>query len=278
MKMTKFVKYKNHNIVVHIEGSGEVLVFLHGWPVNSNLWKSQVDFFKDNYKVITFDWLGFGQSDKPVNHHYTFTNKKDILDEVLSSVLKKEEKVTIIAHDVGGPPAILWTSENQGRVNRLIVLNTIVYPFSTALDQLSHVLFKTPVIKNIIMSSFGLKILMNVIMTKGGGVAHRNRINEILAVHQDLTTEIKLKTILEPLEQGKKNEFLILAKKYKELKVEKHLIVAKKDSLCYAHVKKLSEENPAVPTHIIENCGHFIPIDKPDFLNEILNKIILLSK
>ncbi len=276
--MTQSIKYKKHNIVAHIEGSGEVLVFLHGWPVNSSLWKNQVDFFKDRYKVITFDWLGFGQSDKPVNHHYTFTNKKEILDEVLSSLLKKGEKVTIVAHDVGGPPAILWTSENQERVNRLIILNTIIYPFSTALDKFSHFAFNLPIINRIIMSSFGLKILMNVIMTKSRGVAHRNRINEILAVHDDLTTEIKLKTILEPLEQGKQNEFLILAEKYKELRVDKHLIVAKKDPLCYAHVKKLSEENPAVPTNIIKNCGHFIPMDKPNVLNEILNKIILLSK
>ena len=67
------------------------------------------------------------------------------------------------------------------------------------------------------MSPFGLKILMNVIMTQEGGVAYRRRINEIFAVHQDLTTEIKLKTILEPLEHGKKNEFLILAEKYREL-------------------------------------------------------------
>lgn len=122
------------------EGNGEVIIFLHGWPTNSRLWKSQVETLKTDYKVITLDWLGFGKSDKPTENKYTFTKKKEILDVVLSVLLKRHEKVTIVAHDIGGPPAI-------------------IYPFKTITDALSEILLSIPIDKPNALNEILIKIL-----------------------------------------------------------------------------------------------------------------------
>jgi len=272
--MTKSsVTYQNHQISCFTAGSGEAIVFLHGWPTNAMLWKAQLDALKTDYKVITLDWLGFGRSDKPADHDYTFTDQKEILNTVLSSLLKKEEQVSIIAHDIGGPPAILWASENEERVKRLILLNTVIFPFSTLLDKVSHYFFDVPVIKDLLVSPFGLRTLMKT-LSKSKDTLVKNRIEEVLAAHEKVSNEVRLKTILAPLKAAKQNEFKVLSRKFSSLNNNKYLVIAKEDPLCYKHIKQLSEENPEVPVYDIENCGHFIPIDRPDALNDVLMKIL----
>jgi haloalkane dehalogenase len=259
-----------------MEGAGETLVFLHGWPTHAGLWDAQVKSLKKNYRIITFDWLGFGQSDKPLDHSYTFTHKKEILDKVLADLVDKDEKINIIAHDIGGPPAILWTNENQERVKRLILLNTLFYPFSTTLDKLSHLGFHLPLLKNGLMSHIGLRFVMNTVVSNRDSNMQQ-KIVSILDAYKDVPTELKLKTILDPLKEGRRNELLRLIDIYKNLNVKRHLIMAKSDPLCYAHIKKASEENPHIPSYIITKCGHYVPLERPNELMEILRSILELE-
>lgn len=275
--MNSSVAYGDYQINCQVVGSGEVLVFLHGWPTNSRLWEAQVQALQSNFKIITFDWLGFGQSDKPLDHHYTFTNKKDILHTVLSQLLKEDEPINLIAHDIGGPAAILWASENPRRVKRLILLNTVVFPFKTKLDRLSHVLFQLPIVKDILASTFGLSRIMKT-NTKSGNRAVEERIKNILSVYAGVDKKLRLKTILDPLDEGGKNEFHQLSKLYAALSTDKYFIIAKKDPLCYAHIHQLSMENPEVPVFPILKCGHYIPIDQAQALTDILWRILSEKK
>lgn len=271
--MLESISYKGHQVKCYIEGSGEVVVLLHGWPSNAKLWAQQLEALKANYKTITLDWLGFGDSDKPLAHSYTFTAQKKILDAVLARLLKEGEKLSIVGHDIGGPPAILWASKNEHRVRHLILLNTILYPFKTPVDALSELALNTPGLRNVFVSALGLKLVMRT-MTKKRGKATRGRITAMLNVNQDVPAQIKWRTIAEPLKIGRKQEIPTLTNAFKNLKVKKHLIMAKSDPLCYAHIKKLSEENPEVPAHLIPNCGHMIPVDQPHALNKLLLKIL----
>ncbi|MCB0842953.1 MAG: alpha/beta hydrolase [Bacteroidetes bacterium] len=271
--MKQILKYQNHQIFTSSEGKGDKIIFLHGWPTNSKLWQAQVNSLKNNYQVITLDWLGFGQSDKPVDHTYSFTGSKEILDLVLKAYLEEGEKITLVAHDIGGPPTILWASENQEKVKRLILLNTVLYPFKTTLDALSEVLMATPLLKDMFVSSFGLRMVMKT-NTKSSGKEITQRIDDILSDYKEVASALKRKTIHEPLHNRKENELSFVSQKFKNLDVQKYLIIAKEDPLCYAHIKKLSEENPAVPVYYIPDCGHFMAIDRPEALNTVLGEIL----
>ncbi|MEM7371768.1 MAG: alpha/beta fold hydrolase [Bacteroidota bacterium] len=271
--MSNFIPYKQHRIYCSINGTGETVVFLHGWPTNSQLWRAQIDALAPRYRTIAIDWLGFGQSDKPDDCTYTFTQKKDILDTVLQEVLEQDESVTLVAHDVGGPPAILWASENQKRVRQLILLNTVIFPFSTPLDKMSHFFFRVPLIREVLVSHFGLRMLMNT-LSRRSNKALNSRIETILTSHISHTSSIKLKTILEPLMIGKKNEVPLLAEAFETIAAEKYLVIATKDPLCFAHMKRLRESMPEVPSFVLDNCGHFIPIDQPQALTDILTRLL----
>ena len=267
--MSQYITYQGHSIYVESQGSGEPLIFLHGWPTNSLLWKEQLAVFRESHQVIAPDWLGFGKSDKPANFPYSFTEKKQLLDLIIQETVGDEKPLTLIAHDIGGPAAILWASEHPERVRGLILLNTVLYTLKTPMDAMSEVLFSTPGLKHLLLSPFGLRYILKS-NTRSKHPQLSSRIKEILTDFQHTSISHKRNAIHHPMSEGRKHELLTLAEVYKGIPVEKHLIIAKEDPLCYAHIRKLSQENPDVPVHHIEKCGHFIPLDRPEELIETL--------
>ncbi len=271
--MPHFVTHQQHRIAVYEVGQGSALLFLHGWPTNAQLWQPQVDALKAHYRVLTLDWLGFGQSDKPLDYAYTFTQQKEALNSVLQEVLAPDEQVTLIGHDIGGPPAILWASEHPARVRQLILLNTVLYPFSTPLDKFSHTLFKIPILKQLLGSRFGLRQIMRRV-TNSKTKAVYKRINHILDGHQGLSPNLAIKLILAPLTHGKQAELLSLASLYQGLDIPRHLIIATEDPLCGAHMARLQEENPSIGVSYLRGCGHYVAVDDAFELIEVLGKLL----
>jgi len=273
--MIRNISYHNHTVQVIVEGAGKPVLLLHGWPANARLWQAQRDFLKDRFQVITPDWLGFGQSDKPADHLYSFQSMKQILDEIVRQLHLEGEKLTIVAHDIGGPAAILWASEHQEKLSRLVMLNTLFYDMQTPLDKLGHFIFGLPGINRLQMSNLGLKgLMLNLLNNKKK--SGRTAIHEILQRHIPWPQQLRLKTILEPVDGEGRALLSSLAETFTCLAVEKYLVVAKQDPLCYRHMQKLQEQSPDIPAFTIKNCGHFIPIDQPEELNEILGQILAL--
>ncbi|MEL7422096.1 MAG: alpha/beta hydrolase [Bacteroidota bacterium] len=268
------ISYQDYQIAAYSQGEGETIIFLHGWPTNAELWRSQVEALQANYRVIAFDWLGFGASDKPTQHTYTFTAQKEILDTVISELVPPDEKITLVGHDIGGPPTILWASENPERVARLILLNTILYTLKTPLDAFSEVLLSLPITRDLFVSNWGLNSVFGV-NTKSGSAATKAHIKELVAAYANAPAALKRQTLVQPMHHGRQNELKTLSQQFAQLPVDKHLIIAKKDPLCYAHIRRLSEENPDVPVHYLDNCGHFMPIDRAEELNGVLRGILV---
>lgn len=254
--MTHTLDFQGHKVNYYVEGRGEAILFLHGWPTNAKLWTDQVDALKNQFRCIRIDWLGFGNSDKPHDYQYTFSHKKEIIDQLLEEILPAGEKVNLIAHDIGGPAAILWAHENQDKVERLILLNTVLYPMKTPLDAASEFILHLPLLRDLFVSPFGIRqVLKTNTKSRRKGLDHK--IEEICTAFTKVENSIKRRSLTEPLGDRNNNEVSTLSLKFKELKGEKHLIIARQDPLCYAHIKRLGEENPEVPQHYIDECGHF---------------------
>ena len=276
-RMKKGVIYKNYKIHVNFEGAGEPVLLLHGWPTNANLWLAQRDFLKAHFQVITPDWLGFGLSDKPADHHYSMASMVEILDTMVADLLPPGEKLTIVAHDIGGPASLLWAHKNQDRVIKLVMLNTLFYNFQTPLDKLGHFMFGMPIINRLQLSDFGLSsLVMNLL--KNRQEENLNAACVVLKGHEAWPHALRRKTIMEPVDQDGRKLVEQLAGKFKSLQVEKHLIIGRKDPLCFAHMQRFHEENPEVAVHFLEQCGHFIPLDQPDQLNELLGQILAVIR
>lgn len=109
------------------EGSGPVILLVHGVPTSSWLYRNITPALVDSgYRVIAPDMLGFGASDKPADPSlYTPDKMAQRLLKLMNAL--EIENWAQVFHDAGG----LWTWEmlemNRASVSHLFMLNTIVY-------------------------------------------------------------------------------------------------------------------------------------------------------
>jgi non-heme chloroperoxidase len=81
-------------------GKGQPVVFSHGWPVNSDLWESQMFYLaKRGYRVIAFDRRGHGRSGQPWDG-YSNDSFADDLRTLIETLGLRE--ATLVGHSMGG--------------------------------------------------------------------------------------------------------------------------------------------------------------------------------
>jgi haloalkane dehalogenase len=102
-------------------GAGPAIVLMHGFPDNLHLYDRVYGDLRGR-RVVAFDFLGFGQSDKPRGHDYTFAEQAAQLDAVVRAL--HLGGVVLVAHDASGPAAINWALDHRASVAGLVLLNT----------------------------------------------------------------------------------------------------------------------------------------------------------
>jgi haloalkane dehalogenase len=105
----------------HYAGTGPAVVLMHGFPDNLHIYDRLIPYLGDR-QVITFDFLGWGASDKPIDYPYTSKQQEGDLQAVLDAL--GVEQVVLVPHDASGPVAINWALDHPERVSALVLLNT----------------------------------------------------------------------------------------------------------------------------------------------------------
>ena len=122
--VSRFRRYDGLRLANLDEGYGAPVVFLHGEPTWSFLWRNVIPAVRDaGCRCIAPDLPGFGRSDKPVDvDWYTY-------DRHTASVAALIEELdiraaTLVVHDWGGPIGLRIAVEQPERVSRLVILDT----------------------------------------------------------------------------------------------------------------------------------------------------------
>lgn len=107
-------------------GAGEPVVFLHGTPSHSFIWRNVVpEVEQAGYRVVTLDLLGYGGSERPLNRDTSVRGQVDVLHALLEHV--GVDKFSLVAHDIGGATAQLLATAHPERVRRLMLVDTVSY-------------------------------------------------------------------------------------------------------------------------------------------------------
>lgn len=137
-----------HRIYVReYPGEEPAIVLMHGFPDNLHLYDRLVPHLILSRRVVTFDFLGWGESSKPSGYAYTAANQTIDLDAVIEHL--KLEQVVLVAHDASGPPAIDWALAYPDRVAALVLLNTYYCAMPTLRPPEAIWLFSQPGVRNI---------------------------------------------------------------------------------------------------------------------------------
>ncbi|HEY1687352.1 MAG TPA: haloalkane dehalogenase [Solirubrobacteraceae bacterium] len=106
------------------EGTGKPVLFVHGEPTWSFLWRKVIPPVRDaGYRCIAPDHAGFGRSDKPTDiAWYSYDRHTDLAATLLTDLDLRE--ATIVVHDWGGPIGLRLATEHAERIEKLVILDT----------------------------------------------------------------------------------------------------------------------------------------------------------
>jgi len=111
--------------LAHIDvGSGPPVLFVHGEPTWSFLWRKVIPPVVDaGYRVIAPDLPGFGRSDKPTDIDWYTHDRHTASVAALVEELDLRD-LTVVVHDWGGPIGLRVAVEQPDRIARIVVLDT----------------------------------------------------------------------------------------------------------------------------------------------------------
>jgi len=143
-----FVQRDQHRIYAReYAGAEPAIILMHGFPDNLHLYDRLIPYLAPPRRIVTFDFLGWGSSDKPPGYPYTAKNQEGDLDAVVKRL--KLGRVVLVAHDASGPPAIDWALNHSDQVAALVLLNTYYSEMPTLKPPEAIWLFSTPLVRSI---------------------------------------------------------------------------------------------------------------------------------
>jgi haloalkane dehalogenase len=111
--------------LAHIdEGQGPPVLFMHGEPTWSFLWRRLIPPVRDaGFRAIAPDMAGFGRSDKPIDiGWYSYDRHVNLAATILDDLDLRG--TTIVVHDWGGPIGLRLAVEHPDRIERIVILDT----------------------------------------------------------------------------------------------------------------------------------------------------------
>jgi haloalkane dehalogenase len=109
-------------------GSGDPIVFLHGNPTSSYLWRNIIPHLTEAARCIAPDLIGMGDSDKADDpDDYRFVGHRRYLDALLDA-LGVTEDVTFVIHDWGSALGFDWANRHPDSVKGIAYMEAIVRP------------------------------------------------------------------------------------------------------------------------------------------------------
>jgi len=124
---------------------------MHGFPDNLHIWDDLIPFLvASGRRVVTFDFLGFGASDKPAGTAYSFRQQLDDLRAVVDGL--GLEKIVPVAHDSSGMAALNYALAHPDGVASVIMLNSAYSEDATVLWPEMITLFATRSMQSLAMA------------------------------------------------------------------------------------------------------------------------------
>ena len=129
----KFTTVHGKRMAYIEEGEGDPIVFLHGNPTSSFLWRNVMPYLEGKGRLIAPDLIGMGDSEKLDNSgadSYTYIEQRKYLYALLEQ-LGVTENVTLVIHDWGSALGFNWAQQYPDAVKGIAFMEAIVAPVPT---------------------------------------------------------------------------------------------------------------------------------------------------
>ncbi|MBF6419759.1 haloalkane dehalogenase [Nocardia farcinica] len=135
------------------EGAGPTILFCHGAPAWSFLYRRIVRALRDRFRCVAVDHLGFGLSERPTGFGYTVAEHTAVLGELIDHL--RLEDFVVMGHDWGGPIGLGAATARADRVRGIVLGNTALWPVDALANRVfSVVMSSRPLQRRILEHNF----------------------------------------------------------------------------------------------------------------------------
>lgn len=253
----KYIKLENGDMHYIDEGEGDIILFVHGTPTWSFLYRNFIKFFSKSYRCIAIDNIGFGLSEKPINFDgKPESHSKNLMEFITKLDLKK---ISLVVHDFGGSIGLSCAIQDESRFSKIIMFNTWLWETESNKDvKKIDKLINSPIGKFLYLY---LNISPKVLLKKG--FSDSNKLSKKIQSHYiapfpNKNSRFSLLNIAKSL-LGSSSWYQLQWDNLNKISEKKWLIVwGVKDS--FLSTKYLDKWKNRLPNaKVVElECGHFV--------------------
>ena len=266
----RFVATPRGTLFVMDQGQGSPVLFLHGIPSYSFLWRDVLPLVTQDHRAVAPDLPGFGFSEKNAGWDYSVRSQADAIESLLRQL--GIDRVAIVCHDFGALVAAELISRASQAVTRLIVLNTSIRRDSWGGGSSPLSLLRIPIAGELAMAlsrRWMLKLAMRVYVNR------ENRLSPDV-----------MRLYWWPFENGFKETLLNLSRNraatggdferwraaLAQLDAPCLIIWGQDDpTFTLAEANDVATVLPNARIEIMEHANHFVPEDRPLATGRMIN-------
>lgn len=116
-----------HGSQIHYveEGTGDPILFLHGNPTSSYLWRNIMPYVQSHARCLAMDLIGMGKSDKP-DIDYSFFDHSEYVEGFIETL--GLQNLTLVIHDWGSALGFHYAMRNEANIKALAFMEAILMP------------------------------------------------------------------------------------------------------------------------------------------------------
>lgn len=259
---------QTYHISCRVEGDGPWLTLLHGFPTCSWDYVHLIEPLKVSYRLLLFDFLGFGDSDKPSNHNYSLFEQADLAEAAWAHFGVTSTR--LVAHDYGSTVAVELLARQQegslaGRIEQVFLMNAGLY-----VDVQRPVLAQTLLQKPLVGPALGRLIGQRVFSQQFASVFSRQ--------HPVSADDLRQHWSGIQRRQGVRNYHRLIAylgeRRQNKVRWEAALeepgvplrfLWGQQDPVSGAHMAaRILERSPQADIRFLEDVGHYPQLEAPD--------------
>src|SRR4030095_2874902 len=257
------VSYSDHG-----PDDAPVIIFIHGFPLNKSMWDMQIEAFKENYRVITYDIRGHGNSDPGIDDFFI---ELFVLDLLRFMKKLKIEKSILCGLSLGGYIALNAVLKYPDRFDGLILNDT-------------QCIADTPEIKEFRCQAI-IRIMKNGVEQYADEIIKNLFAPESFTNKKNVIVSVK-KMIISTAKQSLCNTLHALAERKEtcdqlpEINIPVLIIVGKEDKITpIAAAQQMHEKILNSKLEIIQHAGHLSNLENPTAFNtHLVNFLELVGK
>lgn len=246
-------------------GKGETIVFLHGYPDNLQVWSKLIPLMENEFEVLAFDWPGLGYSSEWKGGAVPTGQAKKLI-KILDHF--KLEKVHLVAHDMGGQPALVAAAMFPDRIKSVAVMNSLVMWNAKTSWEIKY-------LRNFRLNKFFLTFFPKLVFNRAIGTFGKSKSNLLPAIKEDLWNAFKQPTVrkfIVRLCAGYQAQLPRLARYYEKIGCPTYILWAKEGKhFPIDHAKKLNVLIENSEIEILQGVGHWMAYFNAEIVSEKLN-------